>query len=82
MGTDFAAQLTGKLVVHRMSRFRGDDTSFERASCQSQVTNDVKQFVACRFILPYERFRVEESQLGCVHVGHTQLVCQFVKAFL
>ena len=82
MLADFFSQLAGKLVVDRMSRTGCDDTSFDWFSCQCQVTNDIQQFVTCRFIGPYQRNMVDISQVGSIHVRNSHYVSQFVKVIL
>ena len=48
------AHLTGKLVVDGMAWTSGDDTSLDGFADESHIADDVKQFVACTFILPYQ----------------------------
>ena len=51
---DILTHQTGKLVVDGVTRTGGDNPSLDGFADESHVANDVKQFVACTLILPYQ----------------------------
>ena len=59
-----------------------DDASADRLADQCQVAQYVNQFMACRFVVEYQRFVVDITQVAYVFVGYADFVCQFVKCFL
>lgn len=80
--TDFLTHLAGKLVVDGMPRTCGNDTSLDRLANQSQVADNVQQFVAGAFVGPYQRFVVDVTQLFGVHVRHAHYVGKLVVGIL
>ena len=79
---DFFAYLAGKLVVDGVPRTGGDDASLDGFAYQCQVADDIQQFVAGRFVVPYQGNMVDVAQFGGVHVGNPHDVCQLVVVFL
>lgn len=65
---DFFAYLAGKLVVDGVPRTGGDDASLDGFAYQCQVADDIQQFVAGRFVVPYQGNMVDVAQFGGVHV--------------
>ena len=79
---DFLTHLAGEFVVDGMSRAGSDDTSLDRLTYQSQVTDYVEQFVTGTFIGPYQRFVVDVTHLFGIHVRNSHYVGQLVEVFL
>ena len=79
---DFLADGTGKLVVDGVARTGSDDASLDGLANQSQVADDVEQFMTGGLIVPHQRNVVDVAQLGSIHVGNSHDIGQLVVVFL
>jgi hypothetical protein len=59
MSSDFFAHVSGKLIVHGMAGTGGDDASFDGLPDKGHVADDIKEFVACRLVLPEQRLGLQ-----------------------
>ena len=65
-----------------MSGTGSDDTPFDGLADQCHVTDNIEQFVACRFIFPYQRFVVQISFFCGIVMGNSDTVSQLVQFLL
>ena len=65
-----------------MSGARCDDAAFERTADEGHVAHYVKQFVACRFIVEFQRGVRYAAELGDLHRGETHQRRDVVKVLL
>ena len=76
------AQYAGKLVVDGVARAGSNDTALDRFAYKCQVTYYVKQFVACRLIVPLQGLVHDVTKFGGIHCGYTHNLTDLVIAFL
>ena len=68
--TNLLAHESGKLVVYGMSWTSGNDASLDGLAYKCHVTDDVQKFVTGTLILPHQRFVLNVTNLGSIHVGN------------
>ena len=79
---DVLANLTRKLIIDSVTRFRGNHTTSDRTSHECQVTDDVEQLMTSRFVRPSQRLVVEIAQMMRILMWHTNLVSQCIVTLL
>ena len=79
---NFLSQLTGKLVVDGMTGTCGNDTALDGFTDECHIANDVEQFVACTFVLPYQWLVLNVTEFVGIAVLYAQFVCKPVKTLL
>ena len=71
-----------KLVVYGVSGACCNDAALDGFSDESHVADYVEQLVACTFVLPYQRFMLNVTDVVGIHVSHSEEVGQLVKTLL
>ena len=79
---NLTAHLTRKLIVDGVTGAGGYDTTLDRFADKSHVADDVKQFVAGAFILPYKRFVLDVTQVVGIAVLYLNHIGQLVELLL
>ena len=79
---DLLAYLLGEGSIYRVSRTRSDDTSFERTAYEGDISDKVKEFVACRLILMCDGSLIEIAEFRHILSCHTHKVGKMVKLAL
>ena len=79
---DLLAYLLGEGSIYRVPRTRSDDTSFERTAYEGDISDKVKEFVACRLILMCDGSLIEIAEFRHILSCHTHKVGKMVKLAL
>ena len=81
---DLLAYLLGELrcKLADFAHKRSDDTSFERTAYEGDISDKVKEFVACRLILMCDGSLIEIAEFRHILSCHTHKVGKMVKLAL
>ena len=82
MLTDFFAHESCELVVDGVAWTRSNNATFDGASDKGHVADDVKQFVTCALVFPYQWLVLDVAKVVGIAVLNVEHVCQHVKTLL
>lgn len=73
---------TCELVVDSMTRADSNDTALDGTAYESEVADDIHDFVTRRLIVPYQRFGIDVTELVYLHMGNLHHIAYVVDTLL